>query len=90
MILAEYVRGVHGDHEQELLEKQGLEVVNQCDSDVGGSAMLQYILPECKVRQERKKMTLKVNTEEILCLWVRFHLGVVGKRQYKRQILWRM
>lgn len=82
------MQGGHSEYEQELLKKQGLEVVNQCDSNIGGSAVLQYILPKCKVRQERKEMTLKVDTEEILCLWIRFHLGIIGKRQYKRQILW--
>lgn len=77
----------HSGYEQELLEEQGLEVINQCDPDVYGSAMLQYILPERKVREECKKMTLEINTKEVFGLWIRLHFSVVGERQYQRQVM---
>lgn len=41
--------------------------------------MLEHILPEGKVRQEGEKMALEVGCEEVLCLWIGLHLGVVGK-----------
>jgi hypothetical protein len=62
-------------------------MIDQCNPNIYGSAMLEHILPECEIGEEREKVTLEVGTKEVLCLGVGLHFRVVGQRQDRGQIL---
>jgi hypothetical protein len=66
-------------NEQELLQKQYLEMVNQGMSDIGRPAMLEHVLPEGEVGEEGEEVVLEVFAEEALGLLIGLHLAVVGE-----------
>jgi hypothetical protein len=62
-------------------------VIDQCDPDIYGPTVLKHVLPESKVREKGEEMALEVGCEEVLRIWVRLHVGIVGERQNGRHVL---
>lgn len=54
-------------------------MVNQCESDFDGCAMLKHVLPEPEVREKGFHMTLKIVREEVFGIGVGLHLCIVGQ-----------